>query len=134
MKIGSGCEIRGDFPAVLEEVEGFVLEVRARCQCLAGRPDAFAAELLLREALTNAVKHGCRSDPSKRVRCTVRLRPGRLTVAVSDEGAGFDWRTAWQQQARDTADSGRGMEILRRYATRVRFREKGNGLTLWKCW
>ncbi len=55
-----------------------------------------------------------------------------------DDGDGFDWRAVLQRRKENTATtaataaSGRGLEILLRYATRVRFNEKGNAVTIVK--
>ena len=55
--------------------------------------DAFAAELLIREAIANCLEHGCSGDPGKHILCVIRAKRGRLVIAVQDEGDGFfDWR------------------------------------------
>jgi serine/threonine-protein kinase RsbW len=123
-------EIRTKLPATLEALERFFVYFRQWCRCLPGSADRFAAELLLREALTNAVVHGSGGDASKQVRCAIRMRRGRLSITVADEGEGFDWRSARDRQAPAVSSSGRGMEIFRAYATRVRFNRKGNITTM----
>ena len=124
------CELNRSLPASLEAMEAFFVEIRLRSKgVLAGR-NCFAAELLAREALTNAVVHGCGEDPSKRVRCWMRVRKGHLLIAVADDGEGFDWRAARHATAETSDCSGRGMEILHRYADHVRFNRKGNVVTL----
>ena len=60
---------------------------------LLDRVNCFAAELLLREALTNAVVHGCHAESGKQVRCSMRLKGRRLLIVVDDDGDGFDWRS-----------------------------------------
>jgi len=50
---------------------------------------------------------------------------------VRDDGAGFDWRAAWGREAGISASNGRGIAILRPYATRMRFNE-GNAVTMTK--
>jgi serine/threonine-protein kinase RsbW len=125
-------DFRQSLPATLEAVEHLVIQFRRCCTCHMQERDPFFAELLLREVLTNAVLHGCRNDPSKSVRCAVRMTAGRLIIVVSDDGAGFDWRAARDWEAASSDCSGRGMEILRTYATRVRFNNKGNTVTIVK--
>lgn len=51
----------------------------------------FAVETALREALANAILHGNRQDPKKKVRvcCACELARGVLII-VRDEGEGFD--------------------------------------------
>ena len=60
----------------------------------------------------------------------VRLKPGRLVIAVQDDGAGFRWREVWGCTAAASAPRGRGIEIFRHYANGVRFSSRGNGVTL----
>lgn len=124
------CEMRASLPATLHAIEDFMGEFGRRSRALLVRQNCFAAELLVREALTNAVVHGCRENPDKQVRCILRLRAGRLLIAVADEGEGFDWRKARRTRACIPDSSGRGMEILHRYANQVRFNDRGNVVTM----
>jgi anti-sigma regulatory factor (Ser/Thr protein kinase) len=123
------CELRAEVPATLAAVEEYV--ARFRLWCVNIRENlAFPGELLLREALTNAAMHGSRGEPRKNVRCIVRLKPGRLVIAVWDGGAGFRWREVWGLTVAVSAVRGRGIEIFRRYASGVQFNSRGNGVTL----
>ena len=126
------CEMRMVLPATLEAVETIVLEFKRRSQALLDRAHWFAVELLVREAVTNAVVHGCGSDSGKQVHCVWRLGSRRLLIAVRDEGEGFDWRGAWNDTAEISECSGRGIEILRKYASRVRYNDKGNMVAIVK--
>jgi serine/threonine-protein kinase RsbW len=126
------CEMRTTVPATLDAIEEFLGEVRCRVQNALPQADCFAAELLAREALTNAVVHGCHADSRKHVLCAMRLRGRRLTIAVQDEGEGFDWRAAWNRPGNTAACSSRGIQILRTFAIRVRYNEKGNAVTIIK--
>jgi serine/threonine-protein kinase RsbW len=126
------CEIRRDIPATLAAVEEFIADFRERAQALLDRKSFFGAELLLREALTNAVRHGSHEDPAKLVRCSLRIKGGRLLIAVEDYGCGFDWRAAWDNHAALPDCSGRGVEILRKYASRVRYNNRGNAVAIVK--
>jgi serine/threonine-protein kinase RsbW len=123
------CELRVLLSATIEDAEDVCKQFRER---LAGVKETlpFQAELLLREALTNAVLHGSHGDRHKRVLCAVRLARGRLVIAVQDEGEGFDWRSQPEQPKRALDTCGRGIDIYRRYATRVHFNDKGNAVTL----
>jgi anti-sigma regulatory factor (Ser/Thr protein kinase) len=127
-------EIRRVLPANLAAVEEFFIEFRRRCRLDLDPADSFAAELLVREALTNAVVHGCHADPGKQVRCVLRWRvqSRRLLIAVEDDGDGFDWREAWCNAAAPADCSGRGILMLRLYSTRVRYSARGNSVTIIK--
>ena len=124
------CELRITLPATIPAIEEFFLEFQRRSQALLQARNCFAAELLVREALTNAVMHGSLADPGKSVRCTLRLRGNSLFISVADDGDGFDWRAGSTTASTDC--SGRGLEILRLYADRVRFSGKGNVVTMIK--
>jgi len=126
------CLIRATVPASLDAIEQVFLEFRRHCKCLLQRPDCFMAELLLREALTNAVVHGSQCDPEKSVRCAMRMKGRTLLINVVDQGQGFGWRSLRGGEAEVSSCSGRGMEIFRKYATRVRFSNQGNAITLVK--
>jgi len=125
-------DVRAAMPASLEAVEEFFAEFRRKYQTLLDRANCFAAELLLREALNNAVLHGCRADPGQQVRCLLRLRERRLLIAVEHDGDGFDWRAARAGAAALSDCSGRGIEILRKYASHVRYNERGNAVAIVK--
>jgi anti-sigma regulatory factor (Ser/Thr protein kinase) len=124
--------MRRELPATFEAAEEFIVDFRRWGQVLLDREIWFAAELLVREALTNAVTHGCHTDPSKQVRCCLRLKSGRLLIAVEDYGCGFDWRAARRSPAALPDCSGRGIEMLRKYASRVRYNDRGNAVTMVK--
>ena len=124
-------EFRREIPATLAAVEDFCMGARrwARSVRLANR---FAVELLTREAMANAAAHGCGGDSSKHITGVLRLRPGRLIIAVHDQGQGFDWRAAYARASDMDACTGRGIAILRQYAHRVRFNQRGNSLIIVK--
>jgi serine/threonine-protein kinase RsbW len=126
------CEWRRDLPATLDAIEQFCRDFQSWRAVACTGLDSFAAELLLREVLTNSVLHGSAGDPRKRISCSLRAKPDRLIIAIRDEGEGFDWRAVWHRRG-DPADShGRGVQILREYASLVRFNRKGNSVMLVK--
>ena len=125
-------EWRRELPGTLDAIEEICGEFQIWRAGACPGLDCFSTELLLRESLTNSVLHGCSGDPRKRISCVFRLKPGRLIIAIRDEGEGFDWRDAWNHRADLPDTHGRGMEILRRYANSVRFNPKGNSVMLIK--
>jgi anti-sigma regulatory factor (Ser/Thr protein kinase) len=125
-------EMRRTLPASLPAAEEFLNDFLRQVKTLLNRVNCFDAELLVREALTNAVVHGCLTDPEKQVRCALRLNGGRLLFMVEDDGEGFNWRAAWARQAALSDCSGRGIAILRKYASHVRYNARGNAVTIVK--
>jgi serine/threonine-protein kinase RsbW len=123
-------EVSERIPASLEALEALCLRLRGFFAESLDDAERFAAELLVRELLTNSVCHGCAGDRRREVRCVVRLGPGTLAIAVEDDGKGFDWRAALARSADANETSGRGMAILRLYAADLRFNEAGNRVEL----
>lgn len=117
-------------PAAVDAVDGFCAGLRG--SLLAGIPpgERFAVELLLREALLNAVVHGAKNELDSEVRCVVKRVPGGMKIQVCDSGEGFDWRGWRRRFPVPSAPSGRGLHILYLYASKVRFNRKGNRVEL----
>jgi len=78
-------------PADLKLLGGFigrVMTVVRSMDCAAG--SEFEIELALNEALANAIKHGCKGDPTKSVRVTLECDPEHgMLLIVRDPGEGF---------------------------------------------
>ena len=84
-------EIPGDVQAISPAVER-VLGLAKRMGCAEGKE--FEIETSLREALANAIRHGCARDPHKKVQVCVACddERGMLMIVVRDPGPGFDPR------------------------------------------
>ncbi len=93
----------------------------------------FALNLLMREGLTNAVRHGNRNDSKKEVCLSINLS-GRTWVhmEIRDQGRGFDWKKLDMHRLPDTEDHGRGIPIMEQYASWYRYNDKGNVLYIGK--
>ncbi len=80
--------------------------------------------MALREALANAIKHGNKLNPEKRVHVRIEVRSGaQLRLIVEDEGEGFD-----PEQLVNPTDpqnllrsSGRGVFYMRNFMDTVSF-------------
>ena len=86
-------------------------------------------ETALREAVTNAIKHGCNGDPRKLVCCRVQYTLGEgLHIVVRDPGRGFDHRRVPDPTLRDHLyeNHGRGVFLIRRLMDEVSFRRGGS--------
>ena len=94
----------------------------------------FGVLLIMREALTNAVLYGSRHEEDSRVRYSLSLDAGTLTMEVEDDGDGFDWKSRTAEVPDITADSGRGIAIMTLYSSGFQYNEKGNRLAVfWQC-
>lgn len=114
----------------LDAVDAICRDVRGRIRRQASRDDWFGVELLLREALTNAVLHAGSDEPGRRVRCEVSVGARAARLVITDGGPGFDWRAALARVPEEAASSGRGLRIYEMYADRVSFNRLGNRVVL----
>lgn len=94
--------------------------------------DFFHFQLGLREALANAMLHGCEGRKERKVLCDMVITKGRLTVNVRDPGPGFDWRELSGREVPPDSERGRGLSIIRRCFDTVSFNDKGNEIILEK--
>lgn len=92
--------------------------------------------MAVREATVNAVLHGNRYDPSKRVTISFESTPETLTVTVRDEGEGLDPAQLPNPLAPENLlkESGRGIFLIRTFMDEIRFRtmSPGNEITMIK--
>jgi serine/threonine-protein kinase RsbW len=76
----------------IEAIPPFVQEVMEVVQsmgCAVGKERE--VEVALIEALANAVQHGCKNDPTKKVEvCVACDESRRLLIVIRDPGRGFD--------------------------------------------
>ena len=73
----------------ISPVVSWVMRLVSELEYAAGKE--FEIELALREALANAIVHGCKADPAKKIECTVTGDKNRgILIVVRDPGPGFD--------------------------------------------
>ena len=96
-------------------------------QCVPG--DEFDAELVLREALENAVLHGNQEDPGRKVHIRCRCGPGNeVSIVVTDQGRGFDYGKILGNgfTSDPAADHGRGIQLMKAFMDDVHFERGGS--------
>jgi serine/threonine-protein kinase RsbW len=87
----------------------------------------------LREALANAIKHGNRQDPTRRVTLSLAGEGDDLEIVVRDEGEGFETTTVADPLAPENQmkTSGRGIFYMKTFMDDVSFsRAEGGGTVL----
>lgn len=94
--------------------------------------DIFAIQIILCEAVTNAIGHGNGSDSSKFVTIDYAISTKRFWIRIQDEGPGFDFRCPPNPLAADTVGKigGRGLFLIDFYANEVRYTPPGNCLEI----
>jgi serine/threonine-protein kinase RsbW len=115
------------------ELLGKIMEVIRGMACSAGKE--FEIELSLREAIINAVVHGCRSDSSKIVQCWVGCDESRgLLIVVRDPGKGFDPSALPDPLVGKNlyASHGRGIFLINQLMDEVTFKNGGTEIHMLK--
>jgi serine/threonine-protein kinase RsbW len=82
----------------------------------------------LSEALTNAIVHGNKSDPKKKVSIQVELKPDKAIICVTDQGKGFNHSCIRNPVKKENLlkEKGRGIFILRSLMDQVEIENKAN--------
>ena len=94
-----------------------------------------AGDAALREALANAVVHGCKGDPEKKIECCVACDETRgVLIVIRDPGQGFDPDTIPSpihgQNIFET--HGRGIYLINQLMDEVRFERGGTEIHMIK--
>jgi serine/threonine-protein kinase RsbW len=94
--------------------------------------DIFAIELALQEAVTNAVRHGNRNNPTKSVRVGLLVCAHGVWIRVADQGAGFDPSSVPDPTLPENLqrENGRGVFLMRQLMDDVSFNRRGNAVTM----
>lgn len=88
--------------------------------------------LATREAVINALQHGCggQADGEAKLTLTTQLARRCVRCIVSDAGPGHDYDWLAQHQGDELVDLHRGLALINRVATRVTTARRGAELTL----
>jgi serine/threonine-protein kinase RsbW len=95
--------------------------------------DTFANMMTcLSEAAINAIVHGNKLDPNKKVIVNADIEGRRIIWTVTDEGDGFDYNNLADPTAPENLENltGRGVFIIKHLADQTIFNTKGNEVEL----
>jgi serine/threonine-protein kinase RsbW len=104
--------------------------------CLAGhaatRTIRFRLQVVLSEALANAILRGNREAVDKWVEVRAELHDDVIRVHVTDEGPGFDPAAIPEPIRPEQLDEagGRGLFLIRKLVDAVQFNEQGNSICM----
>ena len=86
----------------------------------------------LTEAVTNAILHGNKGNPEKKVDIICDSNGNYLTFTVKDEGDGYDPSNLPDPTAPENIEkpSGRGVFLMRNLADKVEFFDNGKSVSL----
>src|SRR5580693_902826 len=124
----SHIALEWSLPSEVTAISPFVdklMPLLTNCGCV---PEGVSdVEIALREALANAIIHGNHEDQRKHVHITCRCEPDEVSIAVKDEGKGFDTNDLPDLTAPENIGSvhGRGIHVMKALMDEVRFEEGG---------
>lgn len=114
----------------LELVQAVLEETMSRLQI--GQRVSYEVGMAVREAVANAIEHGNRSIPEKRVEVALDHRPKELVVRVRDQGDGFDPDQVSNPLAPANLlrPSGRGLLFMKEFMDEIDYTFGSNGGTV----
>ena len=115
-----------------EKVEKEIL--KALCDASCDEHKMFSVKLALEEAVVNAIQHGNKHDPTKKIKISYMLKNGTLNISVEDEGCGFDPAEVpnCTEDQRLELPHGRGIFLMRSFMDSVYYNQRGNRVTMTK--
>jgi serine/threonine-protein kinase RsbW len=125
-----------DVPGTVESISPAVtrvLETARKLTCAVGKE--FEIEVAVREALANAIRHGCRNDPGKTVQLCVACDEARgMLIIVRDPGPGFDPAAIPSPTIGRNVfrNHGRGIYLINELMDEVSFHEGGTEIRMVK--
>jgi serine/threonine-protein kinase RsbW len=113
----------------IEIAERALLDLVDRAQC--DHDEQYWIVTALREALANAVRHGNREQPERKVRVDYCIDGRTVTIRVEDEGEGFDPSQIPDPTREENLlrPSGRGIFYMQQFMNRVEFSRTPEGGT-----
>ena len=95
---------------------------------------AYHINLVLTEAMVNAIKYANAEDPDKMVHIMITIADSELTIRVYDDGQGFDINSIPPPDFEKLEDRGRGIFMIRALMDSVCYKKlcKGNVLEMKK--
>jgi serine/threonine-protein kinase RsbW len=128
--------LRVQVPARLDAITPAVEHIMAGVAALeCSRGKEFEVETALREALSNAIRHGCANDETKAVEVVVGCSTGgEMVIVVSDPGPGFDPALVPSPTVGPNVfrHHGRGIYLINQLMDEVSFRRNGSEIRMRK--
>jgi serine/threonine-protein kinase RsbW len=84
------------------------------------------------EAVNNAIKHGNKEVPEKKVTLALSFRENAVSFLIEDQGEGFDYTILQDPTAPENIDKpgGRGIFLMKHLADEVHFGQDGRTVEL----
>lgn len=112
-------------PESISVVERMIDDIRNKYNV---SEDMFGNMLVaITEAVTNAIYHGNKSDPAKKVSVSSTHAPNSIVFTIADEGTGFDYYNLPDPTAPENLEKecGRGIFLMKHLTDQLIFSENG---------
>jgi serine/threonine-protein kinase RsbW len=129
-------QYRATIPAAVDSISTVmdqVMELGEETECFGGRE--MAIETALREALANAIVHGCQNDERQTVQLSVACHQDlEIEMVVQDSGRGFDPKSIPDptKHTQLHVSHGRGLFLIEQFMDEVRHRRGGTEIFMRK--
>src|SRR5579864_5341750 len=117
----------------ISPVVGWVMRLVGELDYASGKE--FEIEMALREALANAILHGCKGDPAKKIECSVTGdREEGIVIVVRDPGSGFDPKSlpSPTDESNLHSEHGRGILLINKLMDEVKHEQNGTVIRMRK--
>jgi serine/threonine-protein kinase RsbW len=91
---------------------------------------AYHINLVLTEAMVNAIRHANAGDPDKMVQIIIFITNDELVIQVHDSGQGFDINAIPEPDTETLVESGRGIFLIKALMDTVCYRNVNGGNVL----
>jgi serine/threonine-protein kinase RsbW len=80
------------------------------------------------EAVNNAIYHGNKANPDKKIDIYFKAYPDHITFTIKDEGTGFNFNSLPDPTSAEMIDKpdGRGVFLMRNLADKITFEDNGS--------
>jgi anti-sigma regulatory factor (Ser/Thr protein kinase) len=132
IKLRIDISMSADVASISPVVAG-ILAMASQMQCASGKE--LEIETALREALANAITHGCQNDQDKEIRCCVACDESHgILIVVRDPGDGYDPLTVANPLVGENifSNHGRGIFLINQLMDEVHIRRNGAEIVMRK--
>lgn len=132
LRLRMNFQVPGNVNSITPVVDG-VLHIAKQIGC--GQGKEFEIEMCVREALANAIIHGCKNNPGKIVEVCLACDESRgMLIVVRDPGEGFNpEKVASPLQGQNIfSDHGRGIYLITQLMDEVHFERGGTEIHMRK--
>ena len=131
--IQNGIVQQIELPSTLESLSEIEKFIEAICEQNKFGEDHYGNILIaLTEAVNNAITHGNKLNPDKKVNLNMETTTKDVEFTIKDEGAGFDYNNIPDPTLPENIEklSGRGVFLMKSLADDVVFEENGSTIKL----